>query len=331
MPFNSLQEIFSAFNQLKVLVIGDVMIDSYVWGKVSRVSPEAPVPIVHVHKKERRLGGAANVALNLQSLGAKPILCTVVGDDPDGESFFQLLEQQGITNEALIKSSDRITTVKERVLAGYQHLLRVDSESIKPLTAAEEKSLSEKIAALINEVDAVIFEDYDKGAINEYIISKTVALASENDIPVIVDPKKDNFFHYKSVDLFKPNLKELKEGTKLDFDKSDKKALQGAVKSLRESLGATNVMTTLSEEGVYIENEEETFHIKAHARSISDVSGAGDTVVSIAGLCRALKLNIKFTASLANLGGGLVCEHLGVVSINKQQLLEEAQKHKLLE
>jgi rfaE bifunctional protein kinase chain/domain len=329
MSLQSIQEIFDAFNQLKILVIGDVMIDSYVWGHVSRISPEAPVPVVNVKSKEKRLGGAANVALNLQSLGAEPILCSVLGDDEDSDIFISLIEKRGISVRGLVKSKNRITTVKERVLAGSQHLLRVDSESLTELNGEEEEALQTRILELLPEVDAVIFEDYDKGTLTASIIKKTIAASKKHSVPTIVDPKKNNFFLYKEVDLFKPNLKELKEGLNTIFDHHNQEALKKQTTRLREILNARWIMTTLSEKGVYIQGAQEDHAVPAFKRSISDVSGAGDTVVSIAGLCTALKLSPLFTASLSNLGGGIVCEELGVVPINKQRLLQEALKNDL--
>lgn len=329
MSLQSIEEIFDAFNQLKILVIGDVMIDSYVWGQVSRISPEAPVPVVNVKSREKRLGGAANVALNLQSLGAEPILCSVLGDDEESDVFISLIEKRGISSRGLVKSKNRITTVKERVLAGSQHLLRVDSESLSELDQAEEDLLQSRIMELLPEVDAVIFEDYDKGTLTASIIKNTISASKKQKVPTIVDPKKNNFFLYKEVDLFKPNLKELKEGLNTIFDHHDEEALKTQTSRLRDILQARLVMTTLSEKGVYIQSAEQDHTVAAFKRSISDVSGAGDTVVSIAGLCTALKLSPLFTASLSNLGGGIVCEELGVVPINKQRLLEEALKNNL--
>ncbi len=327
MSLQSIEEIFDAFNQLKILVIGDVMIDSYVWGQVSRISPEAPVPVVNVKSREKRLGGAANVALNLQSLGAEPILCSVLGDDEDSEIFISLIEKRGISSRGLVKSMNRITTVKERVLAGSQHLLRVDSESLSELDKAEEELLQLRIKELLPEVDAVIFEDYDKGTLTASIIHNTISASKKQGVPTIVDPKKNNFFLYKGVDLFKPNLKELKEGLNTIFDHHNEDELKSQTTRLRELLKARLIMTTLSEKGVYIQSAEQDHTVAAFKRSISDVSGAGDTVVSIAGLCTALKLSPLFTASLSNLGGGIVCEELGVVPINKQRLLEESLKN----
>ncbi|WP_296621618.1 bifunctional heptose 7-phosphate kinase/heptose 1-phosphate adenyltransferase [Marivirga sp.] len=329
MSIKSIPDIFKAFQKLKVLVIGDVMIDAYIWGTVSRISPEAPVPVVNVKNREKRMGGAANVALNLQSLGAEPILCAVLGDDEEADIFEGLLKKRNITAKGIIRSKDRITTIKERVLSGSQHLLRVDSESLEPLNQSEESLLQEKIFELISEVDVIVFEDYDKGTINPQIIQQTVKKAQELGKPVVVDPKKNNFFDYQGVDLFKPNLKELKEGMHVDFSISDESALKEQTRLLREMLSAKFVMTTLSEKGVYIQSEKEDFLIPAYKRSISDVSGAGDTVISIAALCVALNLEPDFIASLSNLGGGIVCEELGVVPIDVKKLEVEAIKHNL--
>jgi rfaE bifunctional protein kinase chain/domain len=329
MAIQSIPDLFKAFQKLKVLVIGDVMIDAYIWGTVSRISPEAPVPVVNVKNREKRMGGAANVALNLQSLGAEPILCAVLGDDEEADIFEGLLEKRDITAKGIVRSKERITTIKERVLSGSQHLLRVDSESLTPLNQTEESLLQQKISELISEVDVVIFEDYDKGTITPNIIKHTVEKAKQEGKAVVVDPKRNNFFEYKGVDLFKPNLKELKEGMNVNFDHSDRQILKTQTQLLRERLSCNMVMTTLSEKGVYIQSEKEDFLIPAYKRSISDVSGAGDTVISIAALCMALNLKPDFVASLSNLGGGIVCEELGVVPIDAKKLEVEAIKHNL--
>lgn len=329
MAIESIPDLFKAFQKLKVLVIGDVMIDAYIWGTVSRISPEAPVPVVNVKNREKRMGGAANVALNLQSLGAEPILCAVLGDDEEANIFEDLLKKRNIPAKGIIRSKDRITTIKERVLSGSQHLLRVDSESLEPLNQQEETLILQKISDLVSEVDVIVFEDYDKGTINAQIIQDTVEKASALGKPVVVDPKKNNFFDYKGVDLFKPNLKELKEGMNVNFDHSNEAALRTQTQLLRERLSCKMVMTTLSEKGVYIQSEKEDFLIPAYKRSISDVSGAGDTVISIAALCMALNLKADFVASLSNLGGGIVCEELGVVPIDAKKLEVEAIKHNL--
>lgn len=329
MKFQSLEEIFEAFNDLTVLVIGDIMLDSYIWGTVDRISPEAPVPIVRVRKRDFRLGGAANVALNIQALGAKPVLCALVGEDDSGSKLLGCLEQQGMESDGIVVSKNRPTTVKTRVIASHQHVVRVDEESDVELGADEEKQLLGQIRDLLPRCNAIIFEDYDKGVISPSLIEKTVALAKSANIPVIVDPKKRNFLAYHGVTLFKPNLKELREGLKIEVDAADQKQIEKAVTQLKEKLSA-DVMVTLSEHGVYIDHQNVKVKLDAHKREIADVSGAGDTVVGIAGLCVALGLEPKLVAGLSNLGGGLVCEHTGVVPIDKAELLREAQNKKLI-
>ena len=317
--------IFEKFNSLNVLIIGDVMIDSYIWGKVERISPEAPVPVVRVTKKENRLGGAANVALNIQALGACPYICAVIGDDSDGENFLSLLKAQGLSEEGLIKIKTRPTTVKTRIIAHNKQIARVDAETERNLSSSNTLLVLNKIKQIIadHRIDAIIFEDYDKGLITEELIDKTVKLSKEMGIITVVDPKKRNFHAYKGVQLFKPNLKELKEGLKIEVYPLNIEQVEQAVNRLKKQLGAKTVMLTLSEHGVYVSSENGNKHILAHKRSIADVSGAGDTVIATAALCLAAGLNEFKTAEIANLAGGLVCEHVGVVPIDKARLLRE--------
>jgi rfaE bifunctional protein kinase chain/domain len=301
------------------------MIDSYIWGKVERISPEAPVPVVRVTKKENRLGGAANVALNIQALGACPYICAVIGDDSDGENFLSLLKAQGLSEEGLIKIKTRPTTVKTRIIAHNKQIARVDAETERNLSSSNTLLVLNKIKQIIadHRIDAIIFEDYDKGLITEELIDKTVKLSKEMGIIMVVDPKKRNFHAYKGVQLFKPNLTELKEGLKIDVDPLNIEQVEQAVNQLKKQLGAKTVMLTLSEHGVYVSSENGNKHILAHKRTIADVSGAGDTVIATAALCLAAGLNEFKTAEIANLAGGLVCEHVGVVPIDKARLLRE--------
>jgi rfaE bifunctional protein kinase chain/domain len=321
-----LRELFKSFNNLNVLIIGDVMVDSYLWGKVSRISPEAPVPIVSVEKKEKRLGGAANVALNIQALGANPVLCSVIGVDHEGQNFLELMKNQKLSQKGILKSRERITTNKTRCIGNNHQLLRVDEESELDITAHETDQLLQLITFILehDKIDVIIFEDYNKGLITPRIISKVVELAKKRGIPIAVDPKKKNFNHYKGVTLFKPNLKELKEGIKLDFDPENILQMQKAVSSFRVKQKIHTILLTLSELGIYTNSRTFKHIIPAHIRKIADVSGAGDTVISVAALCLALEADPILTAALANLSGGLVCEQVGVVPINKNLLLEEA-------
>lgn len=327
MQHKTIEEIFQAFDQLKVLIIGDVMVDAYIWGAVERISPEAPVPVVRATRRDFRLGGAANVALNIQSLGAEPLLCAVVGNDDSGKKFIERLNERKITDQGIVISEERPTTVKTRIMTSHQHVVRVDEETDTLLSKAEEELLWKRIKNLMSRADVIIFEDYDKGVIGKNIIKKTVELANKEGIPTVVDPKKRNFLNYKGVTLFKPNLKELREGLKLDFEKNNQREIERAVELLGEKLKSKGNLITLSERGVYIHYEGEKHLIPAHVREISDVSGAGDTVISIAALAVALKLSPYLIAALSNLGGGLVCEHIGVVPIEKEALFAEAKKN----
>lgn len=302
------------------------MMDSYVWGKIERVSPEAPVPVVRVTKKENRLGGAANVALNVQSLGAKPIICAVVGDDQEGTDLIGLMKGSDLPTEGMITVKGRQTTVKTRIIAHNQHIVRVDAENDSDIPDDSSREVQEKIAGLISQhnIDAIIFEDYDKGLITEELITFTVSLANQKGILTVVDPKKKNFHFYKDVSLFKPNLKELKEGLKVEIDPVSVTQIEAAVDRLKEQLNAKSIMLTLSEHGVFISTAKEQKMMQAHPRNVADVSGAGDTVVATAALCLAAGLDEFKSAAVANLAGGLVCEHVGVVPIDKEMLLREA-------
>jgi D-glycero-beta-D-manno-heptose-7-phosphate kinase len=320
-------QIFDAFDKLRVLIVGDVMIDSYIFGKVERISPEAPIPVVNVKRKEIRLGGAGNVAMNIKSLGATPVLCSVVGNDADAKDLINLLTDNGLPTDGIIQSKARITTVKQRVLAGSQHIVRIDSEMDGSINADERSQLIEKAKSLAASCDVIIFEDYDKGVLDAESIQEIVAFAKTKGIPTIVDPKKRNFLNYQGTDIFKPNLKELKEGLKIEFDAKNLDEIKAAVAAAKNTLGVNGVFLTLSEFGVFIDFAGETHHIPAHLRSITDVSGAGDTVVSIAAMCLALKLSPKIIAGMSNLGGGLVCEYVGVVPIEKEKVKAEYQKN----
>ena len=318
--------IFEKFNSLTILIIGDVMMDSYVWGNIERVSPEAPVPVVKVTKKENRLGGAANVALNIQSLGARPIICAIVGDDQDGLDLIRLMDSANLTKEGILTVKGRQTTVKTRIIAHNQHIVRVDAETDTIIPNDTTRLVQERISEIITEqkIDAIIFEDYDKGLISEELITFVVDLANQKNIITVVDPKKRNFHFYKDVSLFKPNLKELREGLKTEVDPKSITQIESTVSLLRKQLNAKSIMLTLSEHGVFIDNAKEHRLIPAHVRTIADVSGAGDTVIATVALCLASGLDEFKSAAIANLAGGLVCEYVGVVPIDKVRLLKEA-------
>jgi rfaE bifunctional protein kinase chain/domain len=301
------------------------MVDSYMWGKVERISPEAPVPIVTCTRHENRLGGAANVALNLQSLGATPILCGIIGNDDYGTMFLKILQDHHLSNTGIHIVKGRQTTIKTRIIGGNQHLVRIDEETTKPLEGKPEQQFLEHTQKVIlnEEFDAIIFQDYDKGAITPHIIKEIVSIAKKHKIPVLVDPKKRNFHNFNGATFFKPNFKEFCEGLKIDLPKDDYPAIFEAVKAFQKSNDIDLFMVTLSEKGVFISNAKEYFHIQAHIRDIADVSGAGDTVISVASVCLACGLKPQEIASISNLAGGLVCEKSGVVPIDLKQLENE--------
>ncbi|MFK8037229.1 MAG: bifunctional heptose 7-phosphate kinase/heptose 1-phosphate adenyltransferase [Crocinitomicaceae bacterium] len=327
-----MEEIKRAFKQFvdkKVIVIGDVMVDTYIHGKVNRISPEAPVPVVNFESRSNHLGGAANVALNIKALGATAFICSFIGQDDNGLLFNKLLSENHLSSNGILESDERMTSVKTRVIGNNQQLLRVDEEITEDLTSVMQYNLIEKVKsiAIQEKIDAIIFEDYNKGILTEQLITNIIEFSTKNNIVTCVDPKIKNFLAYKNVTLFKPNLKELKNGLMVDFDypKHKDRFLQ-AVESLKDKLNHQYTLITLSEHGVFLDNGSTNHFIPAHYRNIADVSGAGDTVISVAALCLISGLDTKNTAEIANLAGGLVCEKVGVISVDKEQLLTEAIK-----
>lgn len=328
----SIDKLFADFTGLKALVIGDIMIDSYIWGKVERISPEAPVPVVSVTKRENRLGGAANVALNLQALGATPLLCSITGNDQKGTEFTGLLQNNLMSTAGILRSDNRITTTKFRIIGNNYQMLRVDEEVAHSLNQEETRSFYNHIERLVvtEKPQVIIFEDYDKGIINLALITWIVELAEKLKIPVVVDPKKKNFSHYKNVSLFKPNYKELCDGLKIDNIHRRPEELIKICSGFQLHQNISNMMLTLSELGIFISalsktGKAEGALIPSRVRNVSDVSGAGDTVISLAALCTALGLPIYDTAFIANIAGGIVCEETGVVPVNKEKLIRELQ------
>ncbi len=321
-----LTELFEAFNGKRVLVIGDVMTDAYIKGQVTRMSPEAPVPVVDLQEQEQRIGGAGNVALNLIALGANAILASVIGQDNAGKELEQMLQNAGIQTSAIVVSAHRKTTIKTRVLSDGKQMLRIDSEDQHDLQPDESNLLKENILALLAEgIDGVLLEDYNKGVLTSDLIQWIITEANSRNIPIAVDPKKKNFFAYVGCTLFKPNLKELKEGLRIDFNyQKDPSALQTAIEQLQNKINSRYTLVTLSEHGVQLFDGLKHQHHPAYRRNIADVSGAGDTVIATTTLCLICGASPEQMAALANLAGGLVCEHPGVVSIDKEKFLQEA-------
>lgn len=326
-------QVFTSFSGLNVMVIGDVMVDAYLFGNVDRISPEAPVPIVSVGKRINRLGGAANVALNLKSIGVTPVLCSVIGNDLKGDEFLDLLQQAGIHQDVILRSAERITTTKFRIIGNKMQMLRVDEEITNDLGTGDEEHLISKITQLLDRggIHAIILQDYNKGILTAGVIRNVVHAAVRLGIPVVVDPKRKNFELYTGVTLFKPNLKEIREGLNLDVGPQDTDSILHAADLLHERQDIRMVMVTLSEAGVFISEQmedgsRERHTIPAHVRNIADVSGAGDTVVSVATACLAAGLDARAIAQISNLAGGLVCEEVGVVPVNRERLVQELKR-----
>lgn len=312
------------------MIIGDIMLDVYMRGKVERISPEAPVPIVSVTDSFSRLGGAANVAQNLKTLGAEPILCSITGNDEKSKDLLALMLEQDMNVSGIVRSEERITTRKVRIISNNAQMLRVDTEDTFDLTEKEYDSLMIRINEIIEKenINGIILQDYNKGVLTEKLIKEVVSLANQKNIPVGVDPKKKNFLAYQNVTFFKPNLKELKEGIGISSKDDSIEEILTAIDSLHSKLNCRYIMTTLSERGVLIKDyKTNTYHhIPAHLRKIADVSGAGDTVLSVAMLCLVCEEDPYNIAALSNLAGGIVCEELGAAPINKERLFEESKK-----
>ncbi|MBO7624520.1 MAG: hypothetical protein J6S82_04340 [Bacteroidales bacterium] len=327
----NIEKYFQSISGQEILVIGDVMLDEYIEGEVSRISPEAPVPVVNIRNRKKCLGGAANVALNLHAMGALPVLCGIIGEDAKGYDFLRHMEYNQLPQEGIVRSEERPTTTKIRIIGNKMQLLRVDEESDADLSEKDAQLLRDNILQLLRQrpVRAVIFEDYDKGVISPALIDAVTQEAGKRRIPVCVDPKKRNFTAYRNISLFKPNLSELSEG--LQVPKSGLKELgqlREQVFRFMKEKGHRMVMTTLSENGLMlcVRTEEGGFTstwIPAIVRNICDVSGAGDTVISIATLGLVTGLPVEQMAEMANIAGGLVCETVGVVPIDKALLEKE--------
>ena len=321
------KKLFESFSSLKVGVIGDVMLDTYMWGKVDRISPEAPVPVVSLDHKEYRIGGAGNVALNCQSLGAQVSVLSVTGADTEGVILKELLEDSNIDSTYLIKSADRITTNKTRIISRNQQMMRLDAEVTNDLDSKEESAILKKVKDYITSVDPdiIIFEDYNKGVLTEKVIQQVIGLCKQAGVITAVDPKRKNFFSFKQANIFKPNLKEIKEALNLLVEEINQPVLQKIHAELQNILHHNVSFITLSEKGVFYQADTDAKLIPSHIRNVADVSGAGDTVIAVASLVYAKTKNARLMAEIANIAGGLVCEEVGTVAISKEKLLHECE------
>ncbi len=323
---DDLIKVFEQIERLHVVVVGDVMLDNYWWGDVERISPEAPVPVVTLARRESRLGGAANVALNCRALGAKVTIASIVGNDADGALLTELAQKAGIQTDLIERSAYRPTTTKTRIISRSQQMLRLDAEKSEDLNTEEEHPFIDKVLRFlqINKPDVVIFEDYNKGVLKENVIVRITAHCRELNIVTAVDPKKRNFLAYKGVSIFKPNLKEVREGLNVPVETVNEESLRQVNDALSEALQHQITFITLSEKGVYYNDQHAAGIIPSHIRNIADVSGAGDTVIATASLIYAQTRSAALMAEISNLAGGLVCEQVGVVPIHKKLLLDEA-------
>jgi len=327
-PVNDIHSLFTSFTTTKIGVVGDIMLDTYWWGVVDRISPEAPVPIVSLQRKETRVGGAANVALNLSALGAPTTLFSVVGKDAEGTELISLLNKEGINTSYIHASDTRVTTNKVRVMGRNQQMMRLDHEHTNDITVEQEATL---LASLYSYIDTekpalIILEDYNKGVLTPNIISSVIDYCNAKGVPTAVDPKQKNFLAYKNCTLFKPNLKEVKEGLKITIGDITVQNMNKVHAVLNENLHNAISFITLSEHGVYFSDGNDQKLIPTHVRNISDVSGAGDTVIAVASLVYASSKNMLLAAEISNIAGGLVCELVGTAPINKKDLAAEVMK-----
>ncbi len=304
----------------KVLVVGDLMLDEFIWGQVERISPEAPVPVVWVKRETKMPGGAANVARNISSLGGKAIIAGIVGNDEFGKFLVKQLESCGIDTSSVIVDESRPTTVKTRVVAHNQQVVRIDREIIDPVNSEYEKLLWEKVKMKVEEVDAVIIEDYGKGVITKSLLSKLVPYCHRRNKIVTVDPKKDHFSYYYKADIITPNRKELSEavgnplGNMEDVDK--------AARRLMRELELKGILVTLSEEGMKLYLPNRCYHIPTSAQEVYDVSGAGDTVIATFTLARAIGEDAFYSAVISNFAAGLVVGKVGVATATAEELVD---------
>ena len=318
-PLRKVNELKKKFAGKKIAVIGDLMLDCYFWGGVSRISPEAPVPVVEVDDEIFRFGGALNVANNISTLKSLALPIGIVGNDNDGMILKSLLKKAGISDRGVITDRSRPTTTKTRVIANKQHVVRIDKEKTEPISGIIEKKIIEVIKKEIKNLDAIILQDYNKGVLNSGLIQKIIDIASESKKIVTVDPKFSNFFEYKNVTVFKPNRKETEDafGIRINTEKE----IEHAGKKLLAELNAKYVLLTLSEKGIALfEKGKPVRKIPTKSRKVADVSGAGDTVISTLTVALSAGVDIFDAAYLANFAGGLVIQEVGIVPVELDNL-----------
>lgn len=314
------KEIIEHAKGKSIAVIGDVMLDRYFWGSVSRISPEAPVPVIDIESESFHLGGAANVAKNLKSLGVKPLLCGIVGNDNSGKTFINIAEESGIITKGIYLDEERPTTVKTRIIGNNQHIARLDREVRSTVNHLFLEFILNSLESN-GELSGIIFEDYNKGAVTSELITEIMRFARENSVPVFVDPKKEHFFEYKNSTVFKPNRKEASQALGLPL--SNHEDIIAAGKKLIEGLECSNVLLTLGAQGMMLfEANGSISSVPTKARHVADVSGAGDTAIATIASALAGKADIREAAVMANYAAGIVCEKPGIVAVEIEELLD---------
>ena len=312
-----LNKILSGFTEKNILVIGDLLLDAYFWGKTERISPEAPVPIVEVDRTNYNPGGAGNVALNLVELGSKVSILSVIGSDMNGDTLLSQLKKAKIDVSQIIRLNNYQTPIKTRVIAQDQQVLRIDQEEnyidSKLILSIIEKSLLENIT----KIDGFVLADYNKGLLLKDIINIVLNIADKFSVPVYVDPKWDNFFEYKNVHFFKPNISEFQKAIGNDYQESDfiKHGTQ-----MREKLNTDILLVTKGSEEAVVFTKDGNDSIPTNAQSVHDVSGAGDTVISVFTLADLCGANAYESANIANIAASTVCAQVGVVPIKIDDL-----------
>ena len=309
-------EISGSFSQKSILVIGDVMLDKFMWGKADRISPEAPVPIISVDQISHSPGGAANVALNLSKLSANAHILAIVGDDNESKLLEDSLIKDGV-KVRFIKDIKKSTTTKTRIIAHGQQVIRTDYENKNDITSEQIENIKDALYDLSTEIDAIIIEDYNKGILVKDCIETILEMAAKHNLPVYVDPKRDNFFVYNKIRLFKPNMFEFE--SMINFDKQNK-SFEELGKQLRERIDAEILMITRGEEGVTLFTDNNVQTIGTKARKVHDVSGAGDTAISAFVLSDLSGASIEESAMISNYAAGRVCEEVGVVPISLEMI-----------
>jgi len=319
---NRLQELKNSFIGKKIAVVGDMMLDGYFWGDVKRISPEAPVPIVEIDNQFFRFGGAANVVLNIEKLGAIPFPFGIIGNDSEGKILNGLFRDNNVNYfDGLITDDSRPTTVKIRVIASNQQIVRIDKELKTNVSSSVEDKIIYNFNKIIDEIDAVILEDYNKGVLTQRVVTEIISIAKSHNKIVTVDPKFSNFFLYQNVDVFKPNRKELEDALGKRFENQIE--IENAARELADKLNANYILLTQGEKGSVLIGKDETMRVPTKARKVADVSGAGDTVISTLTVALCAGANITEAAYLANYAGGLVCEEVGIIPIKSEQLFDE--------